>query len=175
MATEFLSKLPPNFLDHDLKVRLKKMGIFTPMNIFLSQEIDHMQHLITMVRQTLSDILLTIEGTLSRSDTIHTTIDNVFHSHVPKLWSAVSWPAASISIWFVELLERYAQYSTWLFVGRPNAFWLAGFFNPRGFLTAMKQENTKMHKGDFVMLVCSFHSVLSLVMPLLNAFNLICI
>ena len=44
--------------------RLKKMGILQPLNIFLRQEIDRMQRVITILRNTLHDLKLAIEGTI---------------------------------------------------------------------------------------------------------------
>jgi dynein heavy chain len=38
------------------------MGHLNPLNIFLRQEIDRMQKVITNVRTTLKDLLLAIEG-----------------------------------------------------------------------------------------------------------------
>lgn len=40
------------------------MGILNSMNIFLRQEIDRMQLVIGLVRKTLKDLLLAIEGTI---------------------------------------------------------------------------------------------------------------
>ena len=46
------------------------MGILQPLNIFLRQEIDRMQRVIGVVRMTLTDLKLAIEGTIIMSEVI---------------------------------------------------------------------------------------------------------
>lgn len=62
-----LEKLPPDYQVHEVKDRLKKMGHLQPLNIFLKQEIDRMQRVISTVRTTLSDLKLAIDGMYSFS------------------------------------------------------------------------------------------------------------
>ena len=47
-----------------MRERLRKMGNRQPLNIFLRQELDRMQKVITVVRNTLTDLKLAIEGTI---------------------------------------------------------------------------------------------------------------
>ncbi len=63
-----LDKLPGNYIPHEVKARLQKMGAIAPMNIFLRQEIDRMQKVITIVRNTLKDLQLAIDGTIIMSE-----------------------------------------------------------------------------------------------------------
>lgn len=63
-AKDMLSKLPKDYDPFEVKERLKIMGILSSMNIFLRQEIDRMQKVITTVRKTLKDLLLAIDGTI---------------------------------------------------------------------------------------------------------------
>ncbi len=56
----------------------------------------------------------------------------------------------NIGAWFTGLLDRQQLLNTWLENGRSamKTYWLTGFTNAQGFLTAMRQEVTRQHKKD---------------------------
>ncbi|KAM6082368.1 dynein axonemal heavy chain 8 [Chlamydotis macqueenii] len=147
LAEDILEKLPPDYIPHEVKARLIKMGQLNAMNIFLRQEIDRMQKLITILRSSLNDLKLAIEGSIIMSENLRDILDNMYDARIPQIWKRVSWDSSTLGFWFTELLERNKQLSTWIYTGRPNVFWMTGFFNPQGFLTAMSQEATQAHKG----------------------------
>ena len=72
-----------------MKGRLQKMGAFQPLNIFLRQELDRMQKVITIVRQTLNDLLLAIDGTIIMSENLRDALDNIYDARVPSFWRKV--------------------------------------------------------------------------------------
>lgn len=65
------------------------MGALMPMNIFLKQEVDRMQRVITAVRSTLVDLKLAIDGTIIMSENLRDALDNIFDARVPALWRKV--------------------------------------------------------------------------------------
>lgn len=69
--------------------RLKKMGILQPLNIFLRQEIDRMQRVISLVRSTLTDLKLAIDGTIIMSENLRDALDNMYDARVPNNWRKV--------------------------------------------------------------------------------------
>ncbi|XP_025155775.1 dynein heavy chain 8, axonemal [Harpegnathos saltator] len=146
-AKELLEKVPRVYDMFEVKERLHAMGHTAPMNIFLRQEIDRIQVVIKLLRVSLRDLLLAIDGVIIMSEESRDVLDSIYDARIPKTWKARSWESSSLGFWFTELLERNQQLSIWLSSGRPAKFWMTGFFNPQGFLTAMKQEITRARKG----------------------------
>lgn len=147
MANELLSKVPESFDKNRTKILLAKQGSQKPLSIFLSQEIDRMQNVISAVKYTLRDLKLAIDGTIIMSANLQTALDSLYDAVVPPNWGKISWLSATIGLWYSEFLTRANQFHTWLNEGRPLVFWLPGFFNPQGFLTAIRQEITRAHNG----------------------------
>ncbi|KAG6453385.1 hypothetical protein O3G_MSEX008144 [Manduca sexta] len=147
LAEDMLEKLPKQYVTFEVREALQKMGAFLPMNIFLRQEIDRIQRVIKTVHSTLCDLKLAIDGTIIMSQGLRESLDAMYDARIPQKWLKVSWESATLGFWYTELLEREQQYRIWLRNGRPYAFWMTGFFNPQGFLTAMRQEVTRSHKG----------------------------
>ncbi|XP_076310266.1 dynein axonemal heavy chain 8-like [Tachypleus tridentatus] len=147
LSDDMLERLPPDYIPHEVHAQLEKMGVSSSMNIFLRQEIDHMQLVIAAVRNTLTNLKLAIEGTIVMNENLRDVLDSIYDTKVPDIWKHISWESTTIGFWFSELLERNTQFSFWIFEKRPDVFWMAGFFNPQGFLTAMRQEVTHAHRG----------------------------
>ncbi|CAF4008631.1 unnamed protein product [Rotaria magnacalcarata] len=147
LANDMLIKLPKNFIQYEVREKLRSMGILNPMIIFLRQEIHRIDRVIRTVRNSLNDLQLAIDGIIILNDTLREILDSVYDGRVPIDWTKYSWESSTLGFWFSELLDRYTQYNNWLNYGRPKCFWMTGFFNPNGFLTAMRQEVTRMHQG----------------------------
>lgn len=86
-----LGKLPSDYIPYEVKARLQKMGALQPMNIFLRQEIDRMQKVITIVRTTLLDLKLAIDGTIIMSENLRDALDSMYDAKIPSAWLKVEY------------------------------------------------------------------------------------
>ena len=78
VASDMLVKLSDGYSPHEVKEAMVNLGGMLPMNIFLNQEIDRMQRILTLLRNTLTDLLMAIEGTIIMSDDLKTVLDCMF-------------------------------------------------------------------------------------------------
>jgi dynein heavy chain len=156
-AQEILGRMPEQYVEDDFKLKINKLGgLSIPLNIFLFQEIQRLQAVLYKVSTMLIQLRLAINGEVIMSDQLQDCLDALFDAKVPKSWlftvagDELSWLLPSLGLWTSSLLLRDDQYRTWLLGGRPSTYWLTGFFNPQGMLTAMKQEVCRKHSRDAV-------------------------
>ena len=152
---ELVDIIPSDYIEDEYEESIANMGGYgIPLNIFLFQEVQRLQMAITNVRNTLSIVLQAIRGEVVVTSEIMESINAVFDARVPRSWlyspagDELSWLSPNLGIWYGSLLMRDEQYRTWLKSGRPSSFWISGFFNPTGFMTAVQQEITRAHKHE---------------------------
>merc|ERR1711907_699434 len=118
-----------------------------PLNVHLGQEVDRMEIIISLTRKTLQNLKLAIAGTVIMTADLADALDCIYTARVPAAWLKKSWISPSMGIWFGSLCNRAGELNSWLTNGRPKSFWLTGYFNAQGFLTAVQQEVTRRHQG----------------------------
>ncbi|ETO28518.1 axonemal dynein gamma heavy chain [Reticulomyxa filosa] len=169
---ELLERMPADYVEEDVRDKIKKRpkaeldfifgkkdtrgvnGFEVPLNVFLYQEIVRLQATISNVRNTLKSLILAIDGVVIMTPNLQLALNSIYDAKPPRYWfqdasgATIAWTLPSLALWFQGLLDREKQLTDWLVHGRPNVHWMTGFFNPQGFLTAMKQEVTRKHKND---------------------------
>jgi hypothetical protein len=96
---------------------------------------------------TVTRTRTTIDPKAETADLIQ-ALDSLYDARIPIVWLKKSWEAATLGSWFTGLVARHAQLDKWVNTGRPKSYWLTGFFNPSGFLTASRQEVCRAHSKD---------------------------
>eukprot|EP00931_Biecheleriopsis_adriatica_P081368 TRINITY_DN5469_c0_g1_i1.p1 TRINITY_DN5469_c0_g1~~TRINITY_DN5469_c0_g1_i1.p1 ORF type:complete len:4656 (-),score=1282.68 TRINITY_DN5469_c0_g1_i1:88-14055(-) len=164
-ALELLDRMPPDFVEEVFRAQIMKLrgppkleerGFGAPLNIFLFQELQRLQNIVSIVRSNLQNLSMAIDGTVVMTVDLLEDLNSVFDGRVPKRWThdasgaEISWLLPNIGGWFTGLLDRYHQLNTWLENGRKEmkSYWITGFTNAQGFLTGIRQEVTRQHKKD---------------------------
>ena len=174
-CAELLERMPKYYIEEEVRDRIKKRpkaeldfvlnkqkgdrsgpvnGFEIPLNIFLYQEIVRLQASIHNVTSTLKNLILAIDGVVIMTPNLQIALNSIYDAKPPPYWfkdaggAQIAWTLPTLALWFQGLLDREIQLTDWLMNGRPNVYWMTGFFNPQGFLTAMKQEVTRRHKLD---------------------------
>lgn len=89
----------------------------------------------------------TLQGELTMTSDMENLQNAIFLDLVPDSWTKRAYPSMSgLALWFTDLLARIKELESWStdFV-LPSAVWLAGFFNPQSFLTAIMQAMARRY------------------------------
>jgi len=128
-------------------------GFTIPLNVFLYQEIVRLDRTMGIVRKTLKELIEAIKGEIIMTPVLEQALGNIADGKPPSHWylsaggEEIAWTTQSLTNWFNGMLAREKQNTTWLRGERPLAYWMTGFYNPQGFLTAARQEVCRRHSN----------------------------
>ncbi|XP_067860408.1 dynein axonemal heavy chain 9-like [Heptranchias perlo] len=142
---EIMEKLPEEFNILDL---MGKMEERTPYIVVAFQECERMNILTSEIKRSLKELDLGLKGELTMTSDMENLQNAIFFNQVPDSWNTRAYPSmAGLSNWFVDLLSRIKELETWTSdFALPAAVWLAGFFNPQSFLTAIMQSMARRNE-----------------------------
>lgn len=121
IENEFLKLLPDDFKMNEVEDKLKSMkhrrlpetGKAVPLNMFLFQEIQRFQRILSIVRTWMNNMILAIDGTIIMSPELADCIKAMFDLRVPGIFmydpsgAEISWLNPTLSGWLASLQNRH--------------------------------------------------------------------
>lgn len=107
-----------------------------------------MNALVLEIKKSLELLQLGMNGELQMSDAMETLMNELFLGKVPSSWEKVSFVSIRfLAGWLEDLNLRLRQLQDWVVdLGMPRVVWVAGFFNPQSFLTAILQTMARKNE-----------------------------
>lgn len=142
---DIVDKLPEEFNIVELMARVDEP---TPFIIVAFQECERMNMLVNEIKRSLKELNLGLKGELTITSDMETLEAALFFDNVPATWTKLAYPSLlGLQSWFADLGVRIKELEAWAqeFV-LPSSVWLAGFFNPQSFLTAIMQQTARKNK-----------------------------
>ncbi len=116
------------------------------MNSVLLQELARYNSLIENIRSSLDTLSKTLEGKLVSSAFTDELLQAIKNNAIPEIRHKKSYPSKKSLLGYIEdLKKRLGGLETWIKDGKPNCFWISGFFFTQSFLTGVKQNFARKH------------------------------
>lgn len=110
-----------------------------PLKTVLLQELDRYNKLIKMLKSSLAQLELGIQGLSVITPELEAVYDGMLSGRVPTMW-AFAYPSLKpLGSWTRDLILRIQHMDVWAQSELPKVFWLSAFTYPSGFLTALLQ------------------------------------
>ncbi|KAM3963287.1 dynein heavy chain at 62B [Aphomia sociella] len=156
MASEILSKLPPQF---DVEMAQKKYPVDynESMNTVLIQEMERFNKLLNEIKISLLDLQKAVKGLIVMSPALDLQSNAMLLGKIPDNWRKVSYPSLKLLPSYVtDFIERLNMLEDWYQNGKPATFWLSGFFFTQAFLTGSVQNFARSKKIPIDLLTFDF-------------------
>nr|XP_031541762.1 dynein heavy chain 17, axonemal [Vicugna pacos] len=142
---EILEKIPETF---NMAEIMAKASEKTPYVVVAFQECERMNILTNEMRRSLKELNLGLKGELTITTDMEDLSTALFYDTVPDTWMARAYPSMmGLAAWYADLLLRIRELEAWTTdFALPTTVWLAGFFNPQSFLTAIMQSMARKNE-----------------------------
>ena len=137
VASNVAASLPPPF---DLLVLRRRLGVPSPTQIVLLQELERWEVLVAKMRSSLADLQKALVGEIGMSAELDALSTSLFNGTLPAAWARLtSATEKMLGAWMTWFLRRYDQYIRWATEGEPAVMWLSGLHIPETYLAALVQ------------------------------------
>ncbi|XP_062977556.1 dynein axonemal heavy chain 17 [Elgaria multicarinata webbii] len=142
---EILDRLPELF---NMTEIMAKAAEKTPYVVVAIQECERMNILTSEIRRSLKELNLGLKGELTITTDMEDLSNSLYYDNVPDSWTNRAYPSLlSLAAWYADLLLRIRELEAWTTdFALPTTVWLAGFFNPQSFLTAIMQSMARKNE-----------------------------
>jgi dynein heavy chain len=124
-------------------------GSMNTLGIFLSQEMQKFNALLTGIKKMLHELQRGLKGLVVMSAELDAAYANFQYQQVPGPWGegGKGYPSLKpLASWFKDFLLRMEFMSNWLKQGPPKSFWISSFFFPQGFFTSALQAYARRYR-----------------------------
>uniref|UniRef100_A0A803TIG4 Dynein axonemal heavy chain 17 n=1 Tax=Anolis carolinensis TaxID=28377 RepID=A0A803TIG4_ANOCA len=142
---EIMDRLPEPF---NMVEIMAKAAEKTPYVVVAFQECERMNILTTEMRRSLKELNLGLKGELTITTDMEDLSNALYYDNVPDSWTNRAYPSLlGLAAWYADLLLRIRELEAWTTdFALPTTVWLAGFFNPQSFLTAIMQSMARKNE-----------------------------